>query len=183
MSDVLARLTEGCERVTWRSWPGAPAIQIGVRALSEPEWLATLAEARALVPHRETESERRFLAARAERRAIIRACIVIRDAGALRPLLADEGMDALDETTAADLLRSISKARDEAHGFDDFADQAHVFAEIDRVYARDRVHGVATRLRARFAGLCGFYGVTDARRLTDWQVLIYARLVREDDDE
>jgi len=183
VSDVLARLTEGCERVTWRSWPGAPAIRIGVRALSEPEWISTLAEARALVPHRETESERRFLTTRAERRAIIRACIVVRDCDSLRPLLADEDMDALDETTAADLLRSISKAREEAHGFDDFADQARVFAEIDRVYARDRVHGLATRLRARFAGLCGFYGVTDARRLTDWQVLIYARLIREDDDE
>ena len=182
MSEVLARLTEGCERITWRSWPGAPEIHIGVRPLPDPEWVATLAEARSRVPTRATEIERRYLETRAERRGVIAACIVVRDGGEIRPLLTSEDVDAMDDATATDLLQSIVRARDSAHGVDEWSRQNEIFEAVDRVYARDRVHGVAVRLRAKFAGICGFYGVTDARKLTDWQVLIYARLVREEDE-
>ncbi len=180
MSEVLARLIEGCERITWRSWPGAPDLFVGVRTLSEPQWTSVVSEARARVTNT-NERERSYLSNRAERRAIVMHCIIVRDGDEVRPAIEHEDIDRMDTETLNDLFRSIVNARDEAHGLAEWGGHGRVLDELDRVYARDTINGVAMRLRARFAGLCGFYGVTDARKLTDWQVMIYARLMREED--
>lgn len=181
MSERLARLMDGCDRIVWRGWPGAPEITIGVRTISDREWSQIADEARASV-HGASERERDYLANKATRRAVIGRCIVVRDGVDVRPLLTSADLDLLDTEIASDLFASIVRARDEAHGSDEWARQSEVFAELERAYKRTRVRGVAMRLRAKFAGLCGFYGVTDARLLTDWQVLLYARLVREEDE-
>lgn len=180
MSDVISRLAEGCERITWRSWPGAPEIFIGIRPLSEPEWNAVAEEARARVIHA-GERERSYLQTKAERRAIIVRCVVVREDGVTRPALTEEDVSFMDESTVADLYRSIELARDSAHGIDEWPNAGRVMDELERVYSRKTMGGVVMRLRAKHAGLCGFYGVSNARVLTDWQVLIYARLVREED--
>jgi hypothetical protein len=180
VSDTLARLFDGCERITWRQWPGAPDLYVGVRPLPEPEWASVTAEARARVVDSD-DRRRAYLASRAERRAIVRRCIVARENGPTRAILTDADVDSMDEVALSDLFASIIRARDEAHGLSDWPSYDVVLDELDRVYARNTINGVAMRLRAKFAGLCGFYGVTDARLLTDWQVMIYARLVREED--
>jgi hypothetical protein len=108
VSATISRLADGCERITWRSWPGAPDIFVGIQPVSEPEWDACTAEARARVVHT-GERERRHLQTRAERRAIITRCVVVREAGVTRPMLTEEDVAQMDETTVSDLYDSIAR--------------------------------------------------------------------------
>lgn len=182
MSEMLARLMDGCERITWRSWPGAPGLTIGIRPLPDVEWDRVVAEANATVTNGD-ERERVYMQSRAQRRALIARCVVCRAGDVVGPMLSMDDVNDMDETTALALIKSVRNAQEEAHGVSEWLDQKAVFDEIDRVYDSKKASGLAMRLRARFAGLLGFYGVSDARRLTSWQVVIFARLAREGNDE
>lgn len=168
----------GCAATRWRPFPGLADVRVGVRALSVDERTILRREAEDDVRLRNSyaklpEKSRGALVAREFQRRVLAKAVVVDDGEGGFSHLTNDDLASLDDSTINALLLLFANAHDNAYGD---GDSKSVLDAID-AFARSPLE----RLRAReAANLCAYYGVSSARVLTPWQLIVFARLIRKD---